>query len=108
MPLEQPAPRLSRDPQNGIVRRHHIHESRLSRALRAASEQAGTVKRVTAHTLRHSYATHLLLNGADLRSIQEALGHASIKTTEVYTHVVHAMRGDLGSPLDMLPSETSA
>ena len=91
-------------PAPGQFAGHHTHESSLSKAIRLATEKAGISKRVTAHTLRHSFATHLLLGGADLRSIQEALGHSSIKTTEVYTHVVDSMRGKLGNPLDDLTS----
>ena len=97
-----PSDRLSVDPRSQLRRRHHVHESGFNTGLRKALKQCGLAKKVSAHTLRHSYATHLLLSGADLRSIQEALGHSSIKTTEIYTHVVHAMRGDLGNPLDDL------
>lgn len=90
------------DPRDGVLKRHHILEGVVSHWLRHAAKEAGVSKRVTAHTLRHSYATHLLQSGVDLRSIQEALGHASVKTTEVYTHVVKAMAGRTGSPLDDL------
>ncbi len=92
----------STDPRDGKAKRHHILESTVSRWLAAAVRKADIEKRVTAHTLRHSYATHLLQKGVDLRTIQEALGHGSVKTTEIYTHVVHAMAGRAGSPLDDL------
>lgn len=91
-----------KDPRDGVVKRHHILEGAVSKWLKQAVAKAGLEKRVTAHVLRHSYATHLLQKGVDLRSIQEALGHSSVKTTEIYTHVVHAMAGRAGSPLDDL------
>jgi integrase len=97
-----PAAEESTDPDTGTVRRHHLHEARISRALTVATELAGITKRVTAHVLRHSYATHLLMRGVDIRSIQERLGHSSVATTEVYTHVVKAMQGAVRSPLDDL------
>lgn len=97
-----PAAEESVDPDTGAVRRHHVHEARISRALTVASGLAGITKRVTAHVLRHSYATHLLMRGVDIRSIQERLGHSSVATTEVYTHVVKAMQGAVRSPLDDL------
>ena len=92
----------SADPRSGTLRRHHLHESRLARALAAAAALSGLAKRITAHTLRHSYATHLLMKGVDIRSIQERLGHSSVSTTEIYTHVVKAMQGTVRSPLDEL------
>jgi len=70
--------------------------------LKESLKAAGIEKKVTAHTFRHSYATHLLAGGMDLRSIQVCLGHSSVKTTEIYTHVLHAMAGKVGSPLDEL------
>ena len=97
-----PADHVSVDPRSGTVRRHHWHEARLSRALAVAARVAALDKRVTAHTFRHSYATHLLLKGVDIRSIQERLGHSSVTTTEIYTHVVKAMQGKVRSPLDEL------
>lgn len=97
-----PAERVSVDPRSGAVRRHHWHESRLTRALAVAARVTALGKRLTAHTFRHSYATHLLLKGVDIRSIQERLGHSNVATTEIYTHVVKAMQGKVRSPLDEL------
>ena len=97
-----PSTRRAIDPRDGQKKRHHILEGAVSKWLKSAVSKAGIEKRVTAHTLRHSYATHLLQNGVDLRSIQEMLGHSSLKTTEVYTHVVKAMAGKIESPLDNL------
>jgi site-specific recombinase XerD len=74
----------------------------VGRALASAARRAALGKRVTAHTLRHSYATHLLLRGVDIRSVQELLGHADVRTTEVYTQLARAMRGEVRSPLDDL------
>jgi integron integrase len=90
------------DPRSGVKRRHHLHEGSVARWLRAAVARAGIAKKVTAHVLRHSFATHLLLKGVDIRSVQELLGHADVRTTEVYTKLARAMRGEITSPLDDL------
>ncbi len=97
-----PAASFSEDPRAGVARRHHLHEIGISRELARAGKLAGLDKRVTAHCLRHSYATHLLLRGVDIRSIQELLGHADVRTTEIYTQLARAMRGEVTSPLDDL------
>lgn len=97
-----PAAGLSVDPRSAIRRRHHMHEIGIARELQRAAKLAGLEKRVTAHVLRHSYATHLLLRGVDIRSIQDLLGHADVRTTEIYTQLARAMRGEVTSPLDDL------
>jgi len=97
-----PMKNVAKDPRSDVIRRHHIHEKTLGRNIKQAAMKAGVHKRVTSHIFRHSYATHLLQNGIDLRSIQELLGHKSVETTMVYTHVVAEMnKGKVVSPLDM-------
>ncbi len=93
---------LSSDPVSGIVRRHHLHQSVLQKHIKKAACTAKIPKRVTVHTLRHSFATHLLENGYDIRTIQELLGHASLRTTMIYTHVAGKNFLGVKSPLDQL------
>lgn len=97
-----PSPSLSVDPRSGIQRRHHVNDINISRELARAAKMAGLSKRVTAHVLRHSFATHLILRGVDIRSIQGLLGHVDVRTTEIYTQLAKAMRGEITSPLDDL------
>lgn len=97
-----PSKVLSRDPASGVIRRHHVNESGLQKAIRAARAKAGINKRVTSHTLRHSFATHLLEAGTNIRVVQKLLGHSDVKTTEIYTHVLQQNLGAVTSPLDTL------
>lgn len=95
-----PAREESRDPRTGIVRRHHVHENTLGKALKTAAQKAGIIKRVTAHTLRHSFATSMIMNGADVKVVQELMGHSSIETTAIYLHCLPALANRVVSPLD--------
>lgn len=97
-----PSNQISEDPRSGVRRRHHLHEIMISRELGRAAKVAGLEKRVTAHVLRHSFATHLLLRGVDIRSVQGLMGHADVRTTMIYTELARAMRGEITSPLDDL------
>ena len=99
-----PSSQVSKDPRSGALRRHHLHQSVLQKAIRDAANRAGISKRVTSHTLRHSFATHLLASGADIRTVQDLLGHADVSTTMIYTHVLGKGGSAARSPLDALAS----
>jgi integron integrase len=97
-----PSGRLSVDPRSGMVRRHHLHENGLQKSVKKAAQTAGITKKVNCHALRHSFATHLLEAGYDIRTVQELLGHADVSTTMIYTHVLNKPGVSIKSPADMI------
>jgi integron integrase len=97
-----PAKKLSRDPRSDVFRRHHVLESGLQKAIKVAVDRAGIIKRLSAHIFRHSFATHLLEDGVNIRIVQELMGHADVKTTEIYTHVMEKDIQAVRSPLETL------
>lgn len=103
-----PAHKVSRDPRSGKTHRHHLHDSVFGSALKRAANRAGIDKKLTAHSLRHSFATHLLEDGHDIRTIQELLGHKDVSTTMIYTHVRTVGATGVSSPLDRLSSKPPA
>ncbi|MBC8413389.1 tyrosine-type recombinase/integrase, partial [bacterium] len=95
-----PSGSFSVDPRSKEVRRHHINETGLQRSIKIAATKVGITKRVTCHTLRHSFATHLLESGYDIRTVQELLGHSDVSTTMIYTHVLNKPGLSVRSPAD--------
>lgn len=99
-----PAKKLSEDPRSGIIRRHHLLPETFQQQIKAASRKTTIPKRVSAHVLRHSFATHLIENGYDIRTVQKLLGHANVSTTMIYTHVAQKNLMGVRSPMDELPA----
>jgi len=97
-----PATKLSPDPRSGMIRRHHLHETVLQKAVKEACHKAGLSKHAGCHTFRHSFATHLLEDGYDIRTVQELLGHKDVSTTMIYTHVLNRGGRGVFSPADRL------
>ena len=96
-----PSPKISRDPRTGKMGRHHLSESGLQKAVKTGLQKSAVVKHASCHTLRHSFATHLLQNGSDIRTIQDLLGHKELTTTMIYTHVLQNNRLGVKSPADL-------
>lgn len=95
-----PSSKRSTNPRTGVIARHHLYENNIGRAIKAAARKVGVDKRVSSHTLRHSFATHLLDSGYDIRTVQELLGHKDVSTTMIYTHVLNKGGRGVKSPLD--------
>ena len=100
-----PARDLSRDPRSGRIQRHHVDEATIQKAIKVAVARVGLTKRASSHTFRHSFATHALQRGADIRTVQELLGHEDVSTTMIYTHVLRTGGSGMKSPLDLLNTD---